>query len=184
MLVIPAFLTGDAFTAGLRRFLGGCGLHGFGWGLGLNWGPTPRLLEGLDRRLSVIRREHGPVALIGFSLGGVLARNLACERPQDISHVVTVASPFRLPTASTLEPLVRLCARRYSQDVRPERLLGPMTTPTTMIYTRDDGVVAPESCWTEQDGGAVVQLGGAHLTLASNPDTLRAIVRRLAPRIR
>ncbi len=181
VLVIPAFLTGDAFTAGLRRFLCGCGFHAFGWGLGLNWGPTPRLLEGLDRGLSVIRREHGPVALLGISLGGVLARNLACERPQDISHVATVASPFRLPTASTLEPLVRLCARRYSPAVQPARLLAPMATPTTMIYTRDDGVVAPESCWTEQDGGAVVELGGAHLTLASNPDALRAIVRRLAP---
>ena len=183
MLVIPAFLTGDAFTAGLRRFLGGCGFRAFGWGLGLNWGPTPRLLEGLEHRLRALNREHGPVALLGISLGGVLARNLACERPQDISHVVTVASPFRLPTASTLEPLVRLCARRYSPAIQPPRLLAPMATPTTIIYTRDDGVVAPESCWTGQDGGTVVQLGGAHLTLASNPDALRAIVRRFAPKI-
>ncbi len=123
------------------------------------------------------------MALLGISLGGVLARNLACERPQDISHVATVASPFRLPTASTLEPLVRLCARRYSPAVQPARLLAAIATPTTMIYTRDDGVVAPESCWTEQDGGAVVELGGAHLMLASNPDALRAIVRRLAPNV-
>jgi esterase/lipase len=74
------------------------------------------------RRFSEIRRDHGKVALVGVSLGGLFARNLAYERAYDISHVATVASPFRLPMSANLAPLVRLCARRYSQA-------GPARTP-------------------------------------------------------
>jgi len=180
VLVVPAFLTGDSFTRPLREFLTRCGFRSFGWGLGINWGPTPRLLAGLDRRLSEIRRKHGKVALVGVSLGGVLARNLAYERPDDICHVATVASPFRLPTSVNLAPLVRLCARRYSPAVQPVRLGQPLPVPATAIYTSNDGIVAWDSCFDANSADLSVELSGAHLTLCSNPDALRALVRRLA----
>lgn len=180
VLVVPAFLTSDSFTGRLREFLMLCGLRSFGWGLGINWGPTPRLLEGLDRRLGNIRRDHGTVALVGVSLGGLLARNLAYERPDDIRHVATVASPFRLPTAINLAPLVRLCARHYSPAVQPARLREPLPVPATAIYTRDDGIVAWDSCFDAHSADLCIELSGAHLTLCSNPETMRVLVRRLA----
>jgi len=180
VLVVPAFLTGDSFTRPLRAFLARCGFRSFGWGLGMNWGPTPRLLEGLDRRFSEIRRDHGKVALVGVSLGGLFARNLAYERAHDISHVATVASPFRLPTSANLAPLVRLCARRYSPAVQPARLREPLPVPATAIYTRDDGIVAWDSCFDANSADLCIELSGAHLTLCSNPETMRVLVRRLA----
>jgi len=180
VLVIPAFLTGDAFTADLRRFLDRCGFRTFAAGLGVNWGPTPRMLDGLAARLRDLHRAHGPVALIGVSLGGILARNLAYDWPAEISHVVTLASPFRLPTASSVEPIVRLFAGHYSGDVSPTRLLTQLPVPSTMIVALDDGVVATESCFVEEDGAEVVEVRGPHVTLPSHPDALRAIVRRLA----
>jgi pimeloyl-ACP methyl ester carboxylesterase len=180
VLVVPAFLTGDSFTRPLREFLTRCGFRPFGWGLGINWGPTPRLLDGLDRRLSDIRRDHGTVALVGVSLGGIFARNLAYERPNDISHVATVASPFRLPTAVNLAPLVRLCARRYSPEVQPARLRQPLPVPATAIYTRTDGIVAWDSCFDANSADLCIELSGAHLTLCSNPETLRVLARQLA----
>ncbi len=180
MLVIPAFLTGDGFTADLRRFLQECGFRAFPADVGVNLGPTPGMLQGLDRRVRDLHRRHGPIALVGISLGGLLARNLAYDQPDAISHVVTLASPFRLPTASSIEPLVRLFAGHYSPDVDPARLRTKLPVPATMIVARDDGVVAPESCFVDEADAEVVELDGTHLTLPSHPDALRAIVRRLA----
>ena len=181
VLVIPGFLTGDTITRDLRRFLGRCGFHAYGWRLGVNWGPTPTLLAGLERRLDwLVERHGGPVALVGISLGGLLARDLAHRRPDDVAHVVTVASPYRLPTASPLEPLVRLCARRYSADVVPARLAAPVPVPSTALYTVDDGIAAPDSCWADEAGGQTIALRGPHLLLASTPEAMGAIVRRLA----
>ena len=180
VLVIPAFLTGDGFTTGLRSFLGRCGFLAYGWELGVNWGPTPRLLDGLERRIVARTGEHGRVALVGISLGGVLARNVAYDRPDLVRHVVTVASPFRLPTASTLEPLVRLFSGRYSRDMDVARMDRKLPLPSTMIYIRNDGVVSPDSCSLDGPEGKVVELGGAHMTLASSPGAALAIVSGLA----
>src|SRR5262245_24245278 len=78
VLVVPAFITGDSYTKRLRRFLNRCGFRAYGWKLGTNWGPTPAILAGLDRRVDeVIRLAGAPINLIGISLGGLLARELA-----------------------------------------------------------------------------------------------------------
>jgi pimeloyl-ACP methyl ester carboxylesterase len=181
VLVIPGFLCGDLVSLGFRNFLDECGFRAFGWGLGVNWGPTQRILDGLDRRVAELHEENGPIALVGISLGGLLAWNVAHDHPDRISHVVTVASPIRLPTASTLEVLVRLCAGRYSPSIDPARLARPLPMPCTTLWTQDDGIVAPETCWNEQTGAESVALRGGHLMLASTPDARRALVRRLAP---
>jgi pimeloyl-ACP methyl ester carboxylesterase len=181
VLVLPAFLTGDGSTRDLRQFLERCGFRPFGWDLGVNWGPTPRLLDGALRRFDALSRTEGPLALIGISLGGLLARNLAYERPNLIRHVITIASPFRLPAATTLGPLVRLCTPAYSPAIQVEWLLSPLPVPSTMIFTRDDGIVAWDRCVADDPHGEAVELSGPHLTLGSDPRARQAIVRRLAP---
>ncbi len=125
--MIPAFLTADAISGPLRDFLARCGYRVFGWELGTNWGPTPYILEALRRRLDACcDLAGGQVSVIGFSLGGLLARDLAHDRPRDIDHVVTVVSPFRLPTATPMEPVLRVCAPFYSDDFETERLADPL----------------------------------------------------------
>jgi pimeloyl-ACP methyl ester carboxylesterase len=180
VLVVPAFLTGDGFTAALRGFLARCGFRSFGWGLGLNWGPTPRLLAGLRARLLALRQSEGvPVALLGHSLGGLLARDLAHAEPDAVRHVVTLGSPIRLPTASPLAPLFRLLLPSYAADLDLARLAAPLPMPTTAVWTRQDGIVDWRSCLPpEQDSG--VEVSGPHMTLARNPAVLAALVRRLA----
>ncbi len=177
VLVVPPFLAGDLFTAPLRDFLGRCGFRALGWGLGTNWGPTPRLLAGLRQRLLA---APAPVAVVGISLGGALARDLAHDHPGRIAHVATLASPVRLPTASTIEPLVRLCARRYARDVDLVRLARPVAMPSTAIYTIDDGIVAWQSCIPEDAACHVVAVDGPHTTIARHPEAVRTLVRRLA----
>ena len=181
VLVVPAFLTDDPFTLPLRDFLRRCGFRPFGWQLGVNWGPTPHLLAGLRRRLTrLCGEQRGPIGVIGLSLGGLLARDLAHDRADDIRHVVTLASPCRLPTASSAELLVRACMHRYSPDLQLARLAQPLPVPATTIYTRDDGIVSSESCRGSGANEVVLEVGGSHTTIGRNPEALRLMVQRLA----
>jgi pimeloyl-ACP methyl ester carboxylesterase len=181
VLVVPAFLTTDAVTRPLRQFLTRCGYRAVGWPLGINWGPTPRLVAGLRTCLSELAgAAGGPVSVIGVSLGGVLARDLAHDRPGDIRQLITLVSPCRLPTASTLEPLFRLLAWSYSSSLDLVRFASPPQVPATTIYTRDDGIVAWETCREQDASSDAIEVSGAHLTICRNPAALRAVAARLA----
>jgi pimeloyl-ACP methyl ester carboxylesterase len=183
VMVIPAFLTGDWATAPFRRFLQDCGFRAPAWQLGLNWGPTPRILTGLRRRLDALRAlQGGPVSLIGISLGGLLARDLAHSRPDDVDQVITLASPYRLPTAATIEPLFHVVGRFYSDDIDLARLAQPLSVPELNIFTRDDGIVAWQTCRLDAIPGedrAAHEVAGAHLTICRNPQVRAAVVRQL-----
>lgn len=180
VLVIPGFLTPDATTAPLRRFLTRCGYRAFGWGLKVNFGPTPRLLAGLERRFEECRAlAGGPISVIGISLGGLFARNLAFEHPGDIRQVITLVSPYRLPTATTIEPLVQICAPFFSREIDLARLATPLPVPSTAVYTREDGLVAWETCRGEEPQGVSVEVPGKHVTICRNPAMLRTVGRRL-----
>lgn len=182
VLVIPAFLTGDRFTLPLRRFLAGLGHPCHGWGLGLDWGPTPRLLAGLRRRLrSLVAGQGGaPVAVVGLSLGGMLARDLAHAEPGLVRHVATLGSPLRLPTASPLAPLFHPLLRRYADDLDLGRLARRPPVPATVIWARQDGLVAWKSCLGEDDPAGCFAVDGTHMTLARNPAAQAILARRLA----
>lgn len=182
VLVVPPFLNGDRATVTLRRFLERCGYRSYGWTMGVNIGPTPRAAEGLRARVARLRAiEGGPVSLVGISLGGVLARDVAYDLPDHIRHVITVASPFRLPTASTIEPLIHLCARFASPAIDVARLSSPLPVPATAFYSREDGLVAWDSC-RGGDGRCIdIEIGGPHLTIRRNPALLRALAEALAP---
>jgi pimeloyl-ACP methyl ester carboxylesterase len=180
VLVIPGFLTPDANTTPLRRFLKRCGYRPFGWGMKVNFGPTPRLMAGLERRFQECRTiAGGPISVIGVSLGGLFARNLAFEHPSEIRQVITLVSPYHLPTASTIEPLVRLCAPFFSEAIDIHRLGTPLPVPSTSIFTREDGLVAWETCRVEEPNGLAVEVRGKHVTICRNPATLRTVGRRL-----
>jgi pimeloyl-ACP methyl ester carboxylesterase len=181
VLVIPAFLTNDGFTAPLRAFLNSCGFEAHGWGLGVNWGPTPGILDRLGHRLSEIHRKTGgPVNLIGISLGGLLARDLAHETPERVRHVLTIAAPVRLPTATRLEPLFHALTPFYSRTMDLERVSSPLPVPWTAIYSKRDGILAWESCVCSDDNGQCIAIDAPHLAMARNPETLKTVVTRLA----
>lgn len=182
VLIVPPFLSSDLGTPSLPRFLRACGYRAFGWGSGVNWGPTPQLLRASRLRVRELRDlQGGPISLIGVSLGGLLVRDVAHDCAQDIRHVITVVSPFRLPTASTIEPLVHIFAPLYSREIDLARVAAPLPIPSTAIFTRDDGIVAWESCRTEEPQGVSIEVRGPHITICRNPDVLRTVAERLAP---
>jgi pimeloyl-ACP methyl ester carboxylesterase len=181
VLFVPALFTTDAVTRPLRRFLDACGYRTFGWGLGINWGPTPGLVAGLRGRLVELREiEGGPVSVVGLSFGGLLARDLAYQCPNDIRRVITIASPFHLPTATVLEPVIHLCALCYLPAIDVARLASPLPVPAAAIYTRQDGIVAWESCRSDGLNCQAIEVGGSHFAVSRNPDVLRAVAQQLS----
>jgi pimeloyl-ACP methyl ester carboxylesterase len=180
VLVVPAFMTNDRVTRKLRKFLDQCGYRSFGWELGLNWGPTPYLVRALRRRFAELRAMAGnQVSVIGLSLGGVLARDLAYDFPDDVRQVITLASPFNLPTASVVEPMIRLTAMFYRPAIDIIRLATPLPVPSAAIFSREDGVVAWESCRGCDPTCSNVEVRSPHLSICRNPEVLRLVAARL-----
>lgn len=184
VIVIPAFLSSDRSTVRLRGFLRQLGYDVHGWGLGANLGPTQIALDGLGMRILGLHAKHKRrVSLIGASLGGVFAREFAKKYPDEVRQVITLCSPFHLPTATHVELIFRLAARRYSPEA--EAMWGAMAVPpivpVTAIYSRTDGIVAWQSCLEEEGPTREnVEIVGAHSTIAGNPMTAMIVADRLA----
>ena len=183
VIVLPAFLCSDTMSRGLREWLAALGYEVEGWGAGVNLGPRATAVAAVD---AILRRSTDTTgrkaSLVGYSLGGVLARALANAHSDRVRRVITICSPFRLPTASPLEPIYRALTPLHSgQHLMLERLTAPPPVPTTAIYSPKDGVVAWRSCvdvpGPDRENIAV---DGPHTTMLANPQTLRIIAERLA----
>jgi len=187
VLVLPGFTSSDNATWYLRNVLGAKRYAVSGWGLGSNVGPHPRIVRGMQRRLLDLAAEHGrAVSIVGWSLGGVYARELARAHPTVVRGVITLASPFRLRDAdsSSAQRLYRRVGPRHDafpgrRDREHER--QPMPVPATSIYTRTDGVVRWHSCIDEVGPTSEnIEVRGTHSGLGFNAAALLAIADRLA----
>jgi len=185
VLVLPGLLAGDLSTLPLRRFLRDLCYDARGWGLGVNRGPTAALREGLENRLRKLRDRHGRrVSLVGWSLGGIYARELARAYPQDVRQVITLGTPFRDISASHAVRLVpiRPGGRPLAQaDELRASLRRPLPVATTSIYSRSDGIVAWQSCLEEEGSEREnVEVSCSHTGMGFHPDALAVIADRLA----
>lgn len=183
VIVLPAFLTSDGMNRGFRAWLKALGYAPEGWGGGFNLGPSAAAVTAADEVLCRCTDESGRQAsLVGHSLGGVLARALANAHPDRVRRVITVCSPFRLPTASPLEPVYRALAPLHSGQGRMlAHLVAPPPVPTTAIYTPSDGVVAWRSCIDAPGANREnIAVEGAHTTMLANQRALRVIAERLS----
>jgi pimeloyl-ACP methyl ester carboxylesterase len=156
----------------------------YGWKLGVNIGPTVTALDGVERLLVEIYAKHGcKVSVLGHSLGGVIARELAKKHPDKVRQLILLASPIRLPTASPLEPVYKLLSRWHSSEASApiDHLNTPPSVPVTALFTRSDGIVAWQSC-VEFAGPRreSIEILGSHGTMVRNMAAWRIIAERLA----
>jgi len=187
VMVLPGYGANDASTAMLRGYLRWLGHDARGWGLGRNHGRVPELLEQVVERLAQLAGETGEsVALIGWSLGGYLAREAARERPESARRVITLGSPVvGGPKYTTVAPIYRqqgvdLDAIEAEVAARYDR---PLATPVTAIYSRADRVVAWQACIDERSPSVEhVEVTTTHLGLGFAPDVYRIVAERLAAR--
>jgi pimeloyl-ACP methyl ester carboxylesterase len=186
VLVMPGFTTGDDSTALLRFVLRGWGYWAHGWRLGSNLGPTTAALGGMRDRLDVLHARHGqPVSLIGWSLGGLFARNLARQSPEKVRQVITLGSPLQLgPGDRTSASMIadRLEHRFDPTFLRVADHRQPvLPVPSTSVYSRTDGVVRWQICLDVEDElHDNVEVRGSHIGLGFNPAVLYVIGDRLA----
>lgn len=184
VLVFPGLATGDMTTLVLRNFLKSRGYIPYAWEQGLNRGPRPGVIEACIERVQELRSEHGrSVSLVGWSLGGVYAREIAKMVPDDVRVVVTLGSPFAgPPKATNAWRLYEFASgRRIEDDTALVDLKAPPPVPTTSIFSRTDGVVAwqcsvqEEADWTEN-----IEVHASHIGMGMNPMALYAVADRLA----
>lgn len=186
VLVLPGLMASDASTLPLRRFLSGRGYDVTGWGQGRNFGPRDGVLGQMSKTLSDIHARTGrTVSVIGWSLGGVYARELARATPHLVRQVISLGSPlYGSPEhSSNAWGVYKMVSGRRGVDAH-ERGDGPPPVPTTSIFTRGDGIVG-WGCCVEKKGPQTDNIeivGATHVGLGVNPLVLYAVGDRLAQR--
>ncbi len=184
VMVLPGMAADDFSTRPLRRLLRQLGYRVHGWRMGRNIG-DPALETPLRERLLDLSGRYGgqPVSLIGWSLGGIYARELAKLEPDRVRQVITLGSPFTGdPLASNAVSLyTRLSGKVPAVEPRWQALRLPPPVPTTSIYSRSDGIVA-WPCSINAPGHEVenIAIAASHCGLGHHPLALYAIADRLA----
>jgi pimeloyl-ACP methyl ester carboxylesterase len=184
VVVLPGYGANESSTAVLQAFLRVLGYRSFHWGLGRNHGNVARLMPRVMDRIDEVGEPDTPIHLVGWSLGGYIAREAARERPDRIRSVITLGSPVvggaKYTTVARryrrqgidLDELERLVDARYDT---------PLTTPVTAVFSRSDGIVAWEACIDRRSAGVEhVEVKTTHIGLGFCPEVYRIIAVRLA----
>jgi len=200
VVIIPGFLGTDVYLTELHCWLDRIGYRPYFSGIGVN-AECPNLLiqRRLNETIKTALRETGRrIHLIGHSLGGVIARSIAGERPKDVASVTSLASPIRGPVANRTvlyaaeQVRVRILTE-HGSNVLPGCYTGrctcnfldslrrdiPDSVIETAIYTRHDGVVDWRYCTTRRPG-VDFEVPGTHIGMAFNPVAYSIIAERLA----
>jgi pimeloyl-ACP methyl ester carboxylesterase len=200
VVIIPGFLGTDHYLAELRFWIKRIGYRPYFSGIGFN-AECPNLLikhrlqETIEKALADTGRK---IHLIGHSLGGVIARSVASQSPQDVASVITLAAPFRGTIAhrtilKAADSVRKRILKEHGADVLPQcytarctcsfvdslRRKVPSSVLQTAIYTLNDGVVDSRFCRTG-DSTKDFQVPGTHIGLAFNASVYKIIAQRLA----
>lgn len=185
VMVLPGLGADDTSTIAIRGFLERLGYKVQGWGRGRNVRAPDSDLVSIAEQVKKLHAESGEkVSLIGWSRGGIIAREVARHVPDAVRLVVTLGSPFAAPGASNVKTIWRvLTGQKYEPptEERISRLAQPIPVPSTSIYTRADGVVAWQAC-LEEDGERRenIEVITTHIGLGFHAPALWVIADRLA----
>lgn len=177
VIVYPGFLANDWSTIRLRRSLAAANYEAFGWGLGSNWGARAALLDRLEQRLeAAVAQGNGcKASLIGWSLGGIYAREVAKLRPDLVDRVITLGSPFSGEPRANNGWWLYEFINDHPVDAPPLQIDAPVKppVPTYAVWSPIDGVVAPAAaCGLPGESDRQVEIGVRHLSLARAPEAI------------
>ncbi|MFC4293289.1 esterase/lipase family protein [Sphingorhabdus arenilitoris] len=182
VIVFPGFMASDQSTGRLRRSLNAAGFDSHGWGLGRNRGVTADMLARVHDKIGSLAGV-GPISLIGWSLGGLVAREYAKLYPENVRKVVTLGSPFSGdPRANNAWRAYEAIAG-HSVDNPPIQtvLHEKPPVPTIAFWSPGDGIVAPEAaCGLPGQSDHQIRLDCRHMDFVSKPAAIQAIAAALA----
>jgi len=187
VLVLPGLLASDVSTLILRRYLDLLGFSTHPWGFGRNTGGVYSMRDKLAKLLTSVHNATGrKVSLVGWSLGGVYARDLALRMPEMVRYVVTLGSPFAGDISATnARNIYEMLSGEKIQDadLRDIRAIaGDLPVPTSSLYTRTDGVVNWRTCLNRvSDTAENIEITlASHIGIGVNAAALWAVADRLA----
>jgi pimeloyl-ACP methyl ester carboxylesterase len=194
VMVLPGFLASDASTKPLRTFLKLKGYNSYGWGLGRNLGTE--IVGGnnvisdalINRVIELSITNNKKISLVGWSLGGILAREIARVLPDFVRQVITLGSPFNGPSGSA--PMAAKLFGMINGDIADSssqamlNMLKPPPVPTSAIYSRSDGIAHWQACMNAKidpsDQAENIEVKGSHLGLGHNHRVIWIVANRLA----
>ncbi|MET0523968.1 MAG: alpha/beta hydrolase [Nocardioides sp.] len=181
---IPGWKAPELSGAPMRAYLRALGYDAQGWGFGTNTGDPRRDVERLARRVRELLDDSGSaVSLVGWSLGGVIAREVARRHPEAVRRVITygtpvVGGPRFTAVARAYRPEAGVSARVVADRLDAE---APIQVPLTVVFTRRDGIVSWEACIDRSSPAAEhVEVFSTHLGMGLDPDVWGLVAHRLA----
>lgn len=187
VIIFPGLSASDGSTLPMRSYLQNVGYDISGWNQGFNFGPRAGILQTAIRQvLDTCQATGQKVSLVGWSLGGIYARELAKELPDHVRSVITMGTPFSASHTSTNAwRLFQLTSGKdITQEMQNFNLAAAPSVPTTSIFSRTDGVVAwPASIQKASQANPNtenIEVIASHLGLGINPSAWWAVADRLA----
>jgi dienelactone hydrolase len=180
VVVLPGFGTNDSSTVIMRAYLSRLGYKVSGWGLGVNTGQVAaQLQQTLDNVEQRHRNVGERVSLVAWSLGGVIAREVARDRPELVGSVVTFGTPLYGPRHTATSMSQQSPRRDAIEEQILQRSSRPITRPVTSIYSRNDGVVSWQACVDPDPATNNVEVQSSHFGLGIDPDVLKVVAKAL-----
>ncbi|HKU04950.1 MAG TPA: alpha/beta hydrolase [Bradyrhizobium sp.] len=186
VLVLPGLVASDVSTRPLRSFLKTRGYAVSGWRQGRNLGLRPGVQHAMVDLVHELNDTHGrKVSLVGWSLGGLYARQLAKMMPDRVRAVITLGSPFASsPKATNAWRVYEMASGRRAEDEEP-RFGGTLSSappvPTTAIFSRTDGICAWQGCREPSSAMAEsIEVESSHCGMGHHPAAVYAVADRLA----
>jgi len=188
VIVLPGFVASDASTGPLRGVLRDLGYPAYGWGLGQNLRFDDQREAEMNDLLASIYAQHGrKVSMVGWSLGGIFARELAKRAPEKVRSVISLGSPIHahrnISNAKKLYDAINGPPEKYRSE-QIARIHEAPPVPTTAIYSKTDGVVAWQGAVQSRESGHErtenIEVPASHFGLGVNPLVVYAIADRLA----
>ena len=181
MLVIPGFIASDRTTMELRRALAEAGFRVHPWRQGINWGARADTLEQLKRAVDQCGHDE-PLVIVGWSLGGLYAREIARAEPERVRAVVTLGSPVwgdRRRYTNLWKLYERVARHPVDDPPIPDKEEKP-PVPTLAIWSRRDGIVgAPSARGQDHTRDKAVEVDSTHMGFAVSKKGTRQAVREI-----
>jgi pimeloyl-ACP methyl ester carboxylesterase len=183
VMLLPGFGAHPARMRRMLRALQAAGHYAHEWGLGFNLGPTPANFSFLMSRVGALSRAAGePVVLVGWSLGGLFAREIAKRRPEAVCAVITMGTPFSgdRRANNAWRAYQAITGHEVDAPPIPGDFAAKPPCPTIALWSPRDGIVAPRSaCGRKGERDRAVALRCSHLGFAGHPTAIAEVLRQI-----